>query len=241
MLFRRYVRNDLGGPAYVAASIRIVLATIGIWTVAAVAPIIAVAGNTTNEFLLLAGFIFGVFPRVIWQIIQSLFQKVASFAVPSMMSQLPVSDLDGFTVWHQARLEEEDIETMPNMANADIVELMLSTPYPAEQIVDWIDQAILYTQLGPQEKQPDDDPRHKLRIYGIRTATSLLSASAESQRQGKRDAFEKILMGAKGDSLLPVLEASLTTNSNLALIQRWRRHSGMVRGADSTSSQRAAA
>jgi len=48
-------------------------------------------------------------------------------------------------------------------------------------------------------------------------------------------------MGAKGDSLLPVLEASLTTNSNLALIQRWRRHTGMVLGADPTSLQKAAA
>jgi hypothetical protein len=31
MLFRRYVLKDLGGSAYVAVSIRIILAVIGIW------------------------------------------------------------------------------------------------------------------------------------------------------------------------------------------------------------------
>jgi hypothetical protein len=44
-----------------------------------------------------------------------------------MMSRLPLSDLDGLTVWHEARLEEEDIENIPNMANADLVELLLNT------------------------------------------------------------------------------------------------------------------
>jgi hypothetical protein len=54
-----------------------------------------------------------------------------------MMSQLPVSDLDGLTVWHEARLEEEeDIENIPNMANADLVELLLNTRLPSERIID---------------------------------------------------------------------------------------------------------
>lgn len=231
MLFRRYVREDLEGTAYVAGSIRIVLATIGIWILTALGPNAFQGGEVSGQKsllswenqLLLMGFVFGVFPRVIWQIVQSMFERVASFALPSMLSQLPASDLDGLTVWHEARLEEEDIENIPNMANADLVELLLNTRLAPEQIIDWADQAILYTQLGPQGKQQHDNARQKLRIHGIRTATSLLWASAALQREGKRDAYDKMLTDSKGDSLMPTLEASLATNSNLKLILRWRR------------------
>jgi hypothetical protein len=212
LLFRRYVLKDLGGSAYVAVSIRIILAVIGIWVVS------AVSGVEENK-LLVAGFVFGVFPRVVWQIVSSVFKKAAGIALPSMISQLPVSDLDGLTVWHEARLEEEDIENIPNMATADLVELLLNTRFPPERIIDWADQAILYTQLGPQEQKKGElNARDRLRLHGIRTATSLLRVS-ESER---REAFDNILTDDNGRSLMPTLKASLATNSNLYLIQRWR-------------------
>jgi len=224
LLFRRYVLKDLGGSAYVAVSIRIILAVIGIWVVAAIS-------HFQDYQLLVAGFVFGVFPRVIWQIVSSVFKKIAGVVVPSMVSQLPVSDLDGLTVWHEARLEEEDIENIPNMATADLVELLLNTRFPPERIIDWTDQAILYTQLGPQEpKKGQPNVREKLRIHGIRTATSLLRVAAEQ----KPDAFNRIM--SEGDqSLMQNLKASLATNSNLELIQRWRAISGMT-PAGSTAS-----
>jgi len=213
MLFRRYVLKDLGGSAYVAVSIRIILAVIGIWV------FMAVSGLENNS-LLVAGFVFGVFPRVVWQIIGSMFKKIAGFVLPSMVSQLPVSDLDGLTVWHEARLEEEDIENIPNMATADLVELLLNTRLPPERIIDWADQAILYTQLGPQEQNKGEpNARQKLRIHGIRTATSLLRVSDEFSEN--REAFDRILADSNG-SLMPTLKASLSTNSNLRLIQLWR-------------------
>jgi len=218
------VLKDLGGSAYVAVSIRIILAVIGIWVVAAIS-------HFQDYQLLVAGFVFGVFPRVIWQIVSSVFKKIAGVVVPSMVSQLPVSDLDGLTVWHEARLEEEDIENIPNMATADLVELLLNTRFPPERIIDWTDQAILYTQLGPQEpKKGQPNVREKLRIHGIRTATSLLRVAAEQ----KPDAFNRIM--SEGDqSLMQNLKASLATNSNLELIQRWRAISGMT-PAGSTAS-----
>ncbi|MBR0717504.1 hypothetical protein [Bradyrhizobium liaoningense] len=215
MLFRRYVLEDLGGSAYVAASLRIILAVIGIWTFTAVC--------TVNEHLvLLAGFVFGVFPRVLWQVVEQLFKMGAGIILPSMVSQLPISDLDGLTVWHEVRLEEEDIENIPNMATADIVELLLNTRLPPERIIDWTDQAILYTQLGPPPKRKEGpDAREKLRMHGIRTASSLLWASAQARLQGRSEAFDRILQGADGASAMSALEASLRTNSNLDLIEQW--------------------
>jgi hypothetical protein len=51
-------------------------------------------------------------------------------------------------VWHEARFEEEDIENVANMASTDIVELLLNARMPPNRIIDWVDEAILYTYLG---------------------------------------------------------------------------------------------
>jgi hypothetical protein len=215
MLFRRYVRNDLGGSAYVAFSMRIVLAVIGTWVVMVASLQLNLA---TEGQLLVIGFVIGVFPQVAWQIIQTAFSKTISrIHLKSMESDLPLSDLDGLTVWHEARLEEEDIENIPNMATTDLVELLITTRFPPERIIDWVDQAILYTQLGAKNK----GFRDMLRLQGIRTATSFLEVSAAIKKRQEKSAADDIT----SDSVMEFyssLAAALSANSNLALIQRWR-------------------
>ena len=122
MLFRRYVRDDLRKTAYVAVSLRIILALIGTW--AAVTAIKTTAPKTNSFSLAVLGFVIGVFPRVAWQFIQGFtktiitkFKLGGTTVLPSLESRLPVSDLDGLTVWHESRLEEQDIENVPNMAS----------------------------------------------------------------------------------------------------------------------------
>ena len=223
MLFRRYVRNDLGGSAYVAVSMRIVLAVIGTWVVMVAS---LQLGLATEGQLLVIGFVIGVFPQVAWQIIQTAFSKTISFIhLKSMESDLPLSDLDGLTVWHEARLQEEDIENIPNMATTDLVELFINTRFPPERIIDWVDQAILYTQLGAENK----GFRDVLRLQGIRTATSFLEASAAKRKQQEQPAADDT-PAANAMEFDSSLEAALSTNSNLALVQRWRTMSP-VRGS----------
>jgi hypothetical protein len=215
MLFRRYVRNDLGGSAYVAVSMRIVLAVIGTWVVMVAS---LQLGLATEGQLLVIGFVIGVFPQVAWQIIQTAFRKTTSFIrLKSMESDLPLSDLDGLTVWHEARLEEEDIENIPNMATTDLVELFINTRFPPERIIDWVDQAILYTQLGAENK----GFRDVLRLQGIRTATSFLEVSAAIKKQQEQSAADDTT-SANAMEFASSLAAALSTNSNLALVQRWR-------------------
>jgi hypothetical protein len=215
MLFRRYVRNDLGGSAYVAVSMRIVLAVIGTWVVMVAS---LQLGLATKGQLLVIGFVIGVFPQVAWQIIQTAFSKTISFIhLKSMESDLPLSDLDGLTVWHEARLEEEDIENIPNMATTDLVELFINTRFPPERIIDWVDQAILYTQLGANNK----GFRDVLRLHGIRTATSFLEVSAAIKKQQEKSAADDTT-SASAMEFDSSLEVALSTNSNLALVQRWR-------------------
>jgi hypothetical protein len=234
MLFRRFVRRDLRANAYLAVTLRILLAVLGTWVVLESAEILGFPladGSKQLAGMLVAGFVIGAFPPVAWQVIQAAFRVVtgARFLVPSLQTNMPVSDLDGLTVWHQARLEEEDIENIPNMASADIVELMLNTRIPPERIVDWVDQAILYTQLGNGNHREDEGgkggkhrDRHLLRSHGIRTASGLLDAYRLSADRQDADRYEAILPG-DGRSRMRSLADTLCNNPNLVLVQRWRR------------------
>lgn len=235
MLFRRYVREDLRKTAYVAISLRIILALIGTW--ATVTAIKAVGWAQADSLsLAVLGFVIGVFPRVAWQFIQgftktilSKFKFGASAVLPSLESRLPVSDLDGLTVWHESRLEEQDIENIHNMATAEIVDLMIATRFPPDRIIDWVDQAILYTHLGPpqseSEKKGDGSSRReKLRLHGIRTATSLIQAFEKAQGRGDKEK-EKVIefLSEASQSHIRSLIDAIQTEPNLELICNWRR------------------
>ena len=229
LLFRRYVRRDLRASAYVAVSLRVILAVIGIWVVVeavAMTPLSFVASDeqkhTMEKFLLVLGFVIGVFPRVAWQVIQSGIKRVGSIIVPSLETQLPLRDLDGLTVWHEARFEEEDIENIPNMATADLVDLFINTRFAPDRIIDWVDQAILYTHIGPApENGTKVSMREHLANHGIRNATSLVEDYNSSEFHKDRTDFEKIIPTSERNPVRSLVDA-IGTNPNLKLIQTWK-------------------
>lgn len=230
-LFRRYVRRDLRASAYVSISIRIVLAFIGTWVVGECVSVLSTFSASTSPMtintLSVLGFVLGVFPQVAWQFVRKVMTKItlAEVALPSLSSELPLSDLDGLTVWHESRFEEEDIENIANMATVDLSDLMLNTRIARSRIVDWVDQAMLYVQIGPDRgdsKQPST--RDRLRALGIRTATSLLVAYDQSLERGDDEAFEELLdcdstdQGRRARTLLD----ALVTSSNLESVLNWK-------------------
>ncbi len=157
-LTRRYFRQDLKTAAYVSASVRLIVVTITVATVALV-PL----GPPARLDVL--AFFIGVFPQIGIQLLKVPGTgKLLSQAVPSMTARFPLSDLDGLTVWDQARLLEEGIEDVHALATANLVDLLLGTRVPVNTLVDWVDQALLCLSV-PKE------PRDGLRMFGIRTAT----------------------------------------------------------------------
>lgn len=231
-LFRRYVRRDLRASAYVSISIRIVLAFIGTWVVGECVTVLSTFSALPIPMpintLSVLGFALGVFPQVAWQFVRKVMTKItlAEVALPSLSSELPLSDLDGLTVWHESRLEEEDIENVANMSTVDLSDLMLNTRIARSRIVDWVDQAILYVQIGPDtddSKQPST--RDLLRAQGIRTATSLLVAYDQSlEREDDDDEFEKLLgsdSACKRRRLRTLVDA-IVTSSNLESVLNWK-------------------
>lgn len=221
LLFRRFVRRDLRSTAYVGLLMRILLAVIGVWVLAWMGPLFLSPDLT--RYLVVVAFVIGVFPRVLLQIIEGSMKKLVPSAVlPSLQPELPISELDGLTVWHEARLEDEDIENIPNMATADILDLMLNTRFPPERIVEWVDQAILYTAVGPisDKKKSTDSVRQKL--GSLRTATALTEAyqRAAGHHNDLVD-FQKLLPTTPRSEMRTLVDA-LDTSSNLQMIRVWR-------------------
>jgi hypothetical protein len=160
--------------------------------------------------------------------------KIFRFALPSLQPEMALNCLDGLTVWHEARLEEEDIENVPNMATADIVSLLISTRFPADRIVDWVDEAILLTYLGSSQvsKSEQNSARQLLASHGIRTASALLANSSSTADRGQLAAFNEIVVDNAGRPVIPSIITSIQTNTNLGLVLRWRGlPAGMAVGA----------
>ena len=139
-------------------------------------------------------FVVGVFPLVALQALQRAASRVLQTVVPQVTPRYPLSDLDGVNIWYEARLVEEGIEDMQNLATANLVDVILHTRVPVGRLVDWLDQASLALHLPPRQ-QPhvdaahDDDglTRTALEARGIRTASDLIKAwPASSPERGER-------------------------------------------------------
>lgn len=59
------------------------------------------------------------------------------------VEELDIQLVQGIDVWKEERLEEEGIESVQNLATADVLTLAVKTHYPLRTLVDWMDQAIL--------------------------------------------------------------------------------------------------
>jgi len=57
--------------------------------------------------------------------------------------ELDLQLLQGIDIWKEDRLVEEGIESVQNLATADVFTLVAKMHYPVRTIVDWIDQSIL--------------------------------------------------------------------------------------------------
>jgi hypothetical protein len=218
-LTRRYFRQDLKTAAYVSASVRLIVVTITVATVA----LIPLGPPARLDVL---AFFIGVFPQIGIQLLKAGTGKLLSQAIPSMTARFPLSDLDGLTVWDQARLLEEGIEDVHALATANLVDLLLGTRVPVNTLVDWVDQALLC--LSVPKESDGRQPREGLRMFGIRTATDLIRAW-DSARPGAhliRARIAAVLAGDEetGTAAAEAILVCLAGNPNLEHVQAFRGH-----------------
>ena len=140
---------------------------------------------TGHGTVFILSFAVGAFPLIIWQLVANVLKRLpgAFLALPNLAGTQPLSRVDGLSVWHEARLDEEDIENVPNLATADIVELMLNTKIAPSRIIDWIDQSMLLMYLRPRKKGHRTGSAQYCGIMGSCTASALVAAT--QMRQGQ--------------------------------------------------------
>jgi hypothetical protein len=205
VLWRRYATKDLYAPAFVMVSSRILVSVI---LISVVSLIVMEENQTPADYLCVLGFIIGVFPEVAWELIK---KRVTPIVVPSLKQTLPLSDLDGLTLWEESRLKEEGIENISHMATADIVDLLLDTRFYPNRIIEWIDQAILYMGLSTGEN--GNTLKVQLQMHGIRTSSALLKVHNKSVPWKS--------LGIDENSI-DALATSLQTNPNMKLVMHWK-------------------
>ena len=145
MLVRRFFQSDLRPAAYANALLRLIVVLI------LVAALYQILPHDNPQSAAAIAFVIGFFPLAGMQAIQRFAATALRVVVPSLNPPYPLNQIDGLSVWYEARLLEEGIEDMQSLATANFVDVILHTRVPVGRLVDWVDQAHLYLHLDRLE------------------------------------------------------------------------------------------
>lgn len=167
-VFRRYSLNDLTSSVYYGFSMRMILAAIISLVIYNAYTALAGSGDskggiTANVWPAMA-FLIGMFPQRGLRWLTEKFPMLSPESDPSVR-EAPLEMIEGIEIHDIMRLEEVGIDSCYDLATADLVPLVLKTPYSARQLIDWILQAKLCAYFGEAVKD--------LRLHGIRTVIDL--------------------------------------------------------------------
>ena len=163
MLIRRFFQSDLRPSAYASAVLRIIVVMITIPVVHQLYPYLPGTGIGPRPSEAIIAFVVGFFPLVAMQALNRVAALGLRVFVPTLTTEYPLSQLDGLNIWYEARLIEEGIEDMQNLATANLVDVILHTKVPVGRLVDWLDQAYLYTHLDRSERSRHEEQKNRRR------------------------------------------------------------------------------
>jgi hypothetical protein len=240
MIFRRYVRADLTPKTYAYITVRLLITLVLVWAVSTL-PDLFGDGSFVQSGILAVAFIIGIFPDTGLALIKSFVRKATGARFVD--DTLPLTDLEGMNLYDQARLLEEGIENIENLAHHNFVELLAFTRIPTPRLVDMFDQAILYLHINDGlNDQKDEEPSTKnnpdkerniflnhLKTYGIRTATDLLEAIEKFD--DKRDETPKPPETLEIERLR-IIRETLKDDEWLGYIQTWKKETANPSFAD---------
>lgn len=236
MLLRRFFQADLRAGSYVSGYVRIVSALI------VVAVLYAALPELSAAVMVAVAFAVGWFPSVGLQWLLRVGSRPLHGAVPSLDPAYPLNRLDGLNVWYEARLLEEGIEDLQNLATAKIVDVLLHTRVPVARLVDWVDQALLLIHLPAEPSRSEQPlfhsgtrarraaslarlhPRYYLRRCGIRSATALVRALEKDRPKQEREALTAFLeeQGGIDPAALLSLHAVIAADRRILTIFNWQ-------------------
>jgi len=170
-IVRRLINLDLIPGAYYSIGTRIIFAT---FVSVVLHHFIQSLNQNTKEELLdllpVIAFLTGIFPQ---RVLQYLHERVFFFSKGDKRAhKLPRDMIEGITLFSRVRLDEVGIDNAQNLAEANIKELILKTPFNPLLLLDWIAQAKLYVTVK--------DGMDGLRKAFIRTVFDLQAAESNN-------------------------------------------------------------
>jgi hypothetical protein len=176
-IVRRLITLDLNPGAYYSIGTRIIFATfLSIVFHHLIQSMEPANKKELLDALPVLAFFTGMFPQRAMQYMQDktiIFSKKRK----NIAHQLPLGMIEGITLFSRVRLAEVGIENAQNLAEANLEELILKTPFNPRLLIDWITQAKLYIAFK--------DDIIELRKAGIRTIFDL-------QAVGMKNGFDAI-------------------------------------------------
>jgi hypothetical protein len=171
-IVRRLIAGDLAPIEYFNTSLRMILAPL---LSLMVSFLLQASGSPTFllQSLPVIAFMTGMLPgaAVLW--LEERFGQLLKFSERGA-PDLPLAMIEGLNRHHAVRLGEVGIDNAQNLAEADLVELILKTPFNPNQLIDWIAQARLYVYVK--------DHLERLRRCGIRSALDLADLAPDEAR-----------------------------------------------------------
>jgi hypothetical protein len=229
LTFRRFLAYDLTPSVYIFTSSRFVLAmTVGGIVGTGVGTFSTAAGvpfDVNMATVSIVAFFIGFFPEQGLNWITATAQKVLK-QQGGIAKETRLSEIEGLSIWHQGRLRQEGIENVQNLATADVLALVIGTPFPVTQIVDWVDQAILLVYASREEQFEDPEKSRAqfqaLEKVGLRCATDVLTATGDDEHLNQLASAT----GLNKDGLR-MLHLGLESASNIKMVLRFRWQSSM--------------
>lgn len=171
-IIRRLIAGDLSPSTYYSAAVRMLFATV----LSLMLSFLLESTPTrdyTREMLPVVAFLTGMLPE---QAMVYLRDRVAIFSRRSEDSayKFPLMMIEGINAFHRVRLSEVGIDNAQNLAEANIIELLLKTPFNPCQLIDWIAQAKLYVYFKSDIEA--------LRRIGVRTIFDLRHVCGDEQK-----------------------------------------------------------
>ncbi|HVQ14475.1 MAG TPA: hypothetical protein VMS40_12830 [Vicinamibacterales bacterium] len=169
-IIRRLITADLSPGTFYGAGVRMIFASL----VALVLSWFLKDMPGRDHTLPVIAFLTGMLPEQAVLFLQDK-SKIFSNTGAARSRELPLMMIEGVNTFHKVRLGEVAIDNSQNLAEANLIELLLRTPFPANQVIDWIAQAKLHVFVK--------DDIEKLRAIGIRNAFDFVAESSESLDQ----------------------------------------------------------
>lgn len=212
LIARRYSRGDLKPKAYSYITIRILIVVVLSWVLEIF--------STDSKIVLVVAFLIGIVPDEFFTLVKEQFRGQAVANITPESEKHPLTRLEGIDLYDRARLEQEGIVNIESFAHHDLINLVLETQIPVPRLVDWMDQAILYLHVIEKDG-PEQPAREKLRGYGIRTATDLLTCWEAAEKRKELAEFKQLLGDTK-PYRLEVVRDALLDDEWLDRVQDWR-------------------